>query len=60
MVMCCLLGILVSKIGQRKNRDVSRDCAVVEQEIMVNKVLVLTASATGEPSANGDKSAMVA
>ena len=45
--------------GPKKSRDISRDCMVAKGEFMVNNMWVLTESATGEPSADGDKSAMV-
>ena len=48
------------KNGPKKNYDVSRDCTVAEGEFEVNKMQVLRVSAAGEPSADGDESAMVA
>ena len=52
MVMC---GLFVSKMGKRKNRIVSRDCAMAAGEFAVNKMWILMASTTGEPLANGDE-----
>jgi hypothetical protein len=47
------------KNGPKKNHDVSRDCTVAEGDFSINNMWGFTASDTGEPSADGDKSAMV-
>ena len=52
-------GLFVSKTDHRKNHDAWRNSAVVEGRITVSKMCVAAASATGEPSADGDESAMV-
>ena len=48
------------KNGPKKNHDVSRDCTVAEGEFAINNMWVFMASAAGEPSTDGDESAMVA
>ena len=50
---------LCVKNGPEKNCTVSRDGTVADREFTVNMMEVLMASAAGESSANGDKSAMV-
>ena len=57
VVVCRLF---VSKRGKQINCNVSRDCMVTEGEFTMNYMWVFMASDAGEPSGDGDESAMVA
>ncbi len=54
-----LLPFCVNK-GLKINCNVLRDCTVAEGEFVMDNTWVFMAPDAGEPSANGDESAMVA